>query len=144
MSPIVAALLAAVLAGREPPPDAPALAEAAERAVAQLGPLRGQDEASTLALMLVTADEESGFRMTPPGSNDGGRAHCAMQVWGTADVSTPESCMLEALRNLRESQRMCPDELAAQYAGGCDRPAARRISARRRRRAAELVRQVGE
>ena len=142
MSPTAIALLIALFAGRDVPPAAPELTAAAERAVTLDGPLRGYDEAATLAILMVTADEESGFRMDAHG--DSGRAKCAMQIWTREDVSTPELCMRAAIRNLRESQRMCPDELAAQYAGGCSVPAARRISARRRRKAAALVRAVAE
>ena len=138
MNATTLALLLALLSGREMPDEAPAL----ERAVRIEGPLRGYDERGTVAVMLATADEESGFRMDVHG--DSGRAKCAMQLWSREDVSTPEACMLVALRNMKESQRMDAGAPLAQYCGGRDRPAARRMSARRIRKAAELVRQVGE
>ena len=138
MLAITAALLAAVLGGRETPQDATAIAEAVEAAVGESGPVEGTTEAETVALLLVTADEESGFRMDVVG--DAGRAICAMQVWGPRErLGSVDGCVKAALAAMREGRRLCPSEPLASYAGGCNRPAARRISAWRRARARRAV-----
>lgn len=136
-----ALLLAAVLGSRPEPPGALALANAAEASVSVLGPIPGTSAQKTIALLLVTADEESGFRMDRTG--DSGHSHCAMQVWTDADVSTPDACMRAALEIMHASRRECGKaHPLARYCGGCDRPAAQRIADRRERRAAAVVRSV--
>lgn len=139
---LTVALLGAMFIGKEAPSTVPVLARAAEIAIAELGPVNGTTEAETLARLLVTADEESHW--DPEAEGDHGHSHCAMQVWAPRETTdTPEKCMHAALAVMHESRRMCGAANAlGQYCGGCDRPAAKRISEHRIKRAKLLVQTV--
>lgn len=139
MSILTAILLSLVLGGEPLPDDALAIAMASQRAVESDGPMPGTDQAETIARLLVTAHEESRFDMTRSG--DSGHSHSAFQIWADATLTdTPEKAARVALRMLKDSATHCPGHILAQYAGGCDRPLAQRISDHRLKRAATLLR----
>jgi len=139
MSILTAILLSLVLGGDPLPDDALAIAMASQRAVELDGPMAGTDQAETIARLLVTAHEESRFDMSRTG--DSGHSHSAFQIWADATLTdTPEKAASVALRMLKDSAAHCPGHILAQYAGGCDRPLAQRISDHRVTRAASLLR----
>lgn len=99
---------------------------AINKVIAVATPLRGFTRKETAALLAITAREESHWDMAAVG--DHGHSHCALQVWTDGDVSTPEKCVSAALGVMRWSIDACPVHPMAGYCGGCDRPAAQRIS----------------
>jgi hypothetical protein len=90
------------------------------------------------AALVVTAWDESRFRMGVVG--DGGRARCAMQVWGPESLARdPVACVRWALAIMREGYRVCPEVPLAPYCGGCRGLRARDIARHRMWRAWRLA-----
>jgi hypothetical protein len=93
-------------------------------------PIPGTTREHTAAILTVMAWHESRFRMGVVGDN--GRAFCAMQIHGGEWLAkSPIGCVRTALKMLRLSAESCPQAPLAAYAGGCNSPPARRISAHR-------------
>lgn len=129
------------------PHSAPTRAELAfARAVAAVAsvdaPMPGMTREATAALLVTTGFEESRFRNDVRG--DHGFAVCSMQVHARgAEARRLErslvACVRRGLEIMRASARACPSAPLGGYCGGCSRPAARRISARRLALAAALL-----
>ena len=142
-----AVALSMILGSETPRPrDADALANAIGAVVDHESPWEDKSQNQLKALLLVTAYEESHFRMDAIG--DSGKAHCALQIHASpSSVATTESCVRVGIQFMRESARMAhalghPDRPLAQYCGGILVPKAQRIAVARIARALKLARDV--
>jgi hypothetical protein len=104
------------------------------------------------AIVLVTAMEESGFRMDATG--DSGHSHCMLQIWTRNqrerdEVATVDGCVRIGVQRFEESAKIArahghSEWELAQYAGGYERAGARALAERRLRRALQLARDTEE
>ena len=115
------------------------------RAVADIvtvdAPMPWRSREETAAVLVVSAWEESRFRMDAVGKLG---ERCALQVLPrdraeARRLSSTAACVRRALEILRASARLCPDAPLAPYCGSCRSGLARRRSAKRLALAASLL-----